>query len=63
MNYTTTLTSKGQITIPAWMRRALGIKRSPKMEVYPCLDGNFEARVLQPSRIMDFAGDLVELDH
>jgi bifunctional DNA-binding transcriptional regulator/antitoxin component of YhaV-PrlF toxin-antitoxin module len=63
MNYTTTLISTGQITIPAWMRRAAGIKRGTSLEVYSRLDGNFEGRVIRPSRIMDFAGDLAELDH
>jgi AbrB family looped-hinge helix DNA binding protein len=62
MHYTTTITSKGQITIPAPMRRALGIRRGARLEIYPRLDGSFEARVIRPSRIMDFAGDLADLD-
>jgi AbrB family looped-hinge helix DNA binding protein len=62
MNYTTTITSKGQITIPVQMRRALAIGRGTRLEVYPRLDGNFEMRVIRPSRIMDFAGDLADLD-
>jgi len=62
MNYTTTLTSKGQITIPARLRRALGIRRGTRLAVYPRLDGNFEGRVIRPSCIMDFAGDLADLD-
>jgi AbrB family looped-hinge helix DNA binding protein len=61
-NSTTTLTAKGQITIPAWMRRALGIRCGTKLEIYPRLDGNFEARAVRPSRIMDFAGELADLE-
>ena len=63
MHHTTTLTSKGQTTIPAQMRRAFGIKRGTRLEIYPRLDGTFEVRVMRPSRIIDFAGDLADLDH
>jgi hypothetical protein len=44
------------------MRRALAIRHGTRLEVYPRLDRNFEVRVVRPSRIVDFAGDLVDLD-
>jgi AbrB family looped-hinge helix DNA binding protein len=60
MKYTTTVTSKGQITVPARLRRALGIEKGTRVDVFP-LQGRFVACVHGPSRILEFAGDLAHL--
>jgi AbrB family looped-hinge helix DNA binding protein len=56
-----TVGPKGQLTLPAKLRRAFDIKPGSKLEVFPRADGNFEIRVVRPSRIMDYAGDLKPL--
>ena len=56
-----TVGPKGQLTVPAKLRKAFGIKAGSKLEVFPRADGNFEIRVVRPSRIMDYAGDLQPL--
>ena len=56
-----TVGPKGQLTLPATLRRAFDIKPGTKLEVFPRADGNFEIRVVRPSRILDYAGDLQPL--
>jgi len=53
-----TVGPKGQLTLPAKLRKAFNIKPGTKLEVFPRADGNFEIRVVRPSRILDYAGDL-----
>ena len=53
-----TVGPKGQLTLPAKLRKAFDIKPGSKLEVFPRADGNFEIRVVRPSRIRDYAGDL-----
>jgi AbrB family looped-hinge helix DNA binding protein len=57
-----TVGPKGQLTLPAKLRKAFDIKPGTKLEVFPRTDGNFEIRVVRPSRIMDYTGDLQHLD-
>jgi AbrB family looped-hinge helix DNA binding protein len=60
MKHTTTVTSKGQITVPVRLRRALGIKQGTRIDIFPMQD-RFVACVHRPSRILEFAGDLAHL--
>ncbi len=53
---------KGQITIAARIRRALGVKPGTRFSIYPIGKDCFVAEPRRPSRILDFAGDLKELD-
>ncbi|HBL52456.1 MAG: hypothetical protein A3D24_03465 [Candidatus Blackburnbacteria bacterium RIFCSPHIGHO2_02_FULL_39_13] len=62
MSYTTTTTSKGQLTIPKEVRDKIGLKKGMRVEIYPTEDG-FEGKLQRKSRILDFAGDLKNLDH
>ena len=62
MSKSYTVGPKGQLTFPAKLRKAFDIKPGSKLEVFPRADGNFEIRVVRPSRIMDYAGDLQHLD-
>ncbi len=62
MNYTTTLTSKSQITIPKSVRDKLGLELGAKIDILPNLDGSFVGKVQKKSKIMKFAGDLAYLD-
>ncbi len=56
---TVTISSRGQLTIPAALRRVLGVKGGTKIDVFPLLGREgFEAKVRRPSRILDFTGDL-----
>lgn len=61
MNYTTTITTKRQITIPKAVFDQLDIKLGQKVALYPVKDG-FIGKPLRKSRILDFAGDLAHLD-
>jgi len=56
-----TVGPKGQLTLPAKLRQAYGIKPGTKLEVFPRADGHFEIRVVRASRILDYAGDLQHL--
>lgn len=60
MNYTT-ITSKGQLTIPKAVREKLQLTSGVKIAIYPTQDG-FIARPKRKSRIMDLLGDLKHLD-
>ena len=61
MNFTTTITSKGQITIPRLIRESLGIKKGIKLQILP-IEGGFIGKPHRQSRILEFAGDLKHLD-
>lgn len=61
MGFTTTLTSKNQLTLPALVRAKLGVKKGVKFDIYPTSDG-FIGRIKKKSRILDFAGSLKHLD-
>ena len=60
--HTSTLTGKGQITVPVSICRALGLKPGARLDIYPAPNSAFEVRVRRPSRIMDFAGGLKRLE-
>ncbi len=62
MSYTTTVTSKGQITLPKAVRDKLGLKKGTKIDIFPTLDGEFTGKPKRLSNIMKFAGDLADLD-
>ena len=62
MNFTTTLTTKNQLTLPKQVRDTLGLKRGAKIDIYPTLDGGFIGRPRKKSDILQFAGDLAHLD-
>ncbi len=61
MSYTTTTTSKGQLTIPKTVRDKLGIKSGVRVDIYPTENG-FIGRMHRKSRIMEVIGDLQHLD-
>ncbi len=61
MSFTTTLTSKNQLTLPKPVRDKLSITKGVKFDIYPTNDG-FIGRLKRKSRILDFAGDLKHLD-
>lgn len=62
MSFTTTLTSKNQLTIPKAVREKLGLQIGTKIDIYPALNGEFIGRPKSKSNIMKFAGDLTHLD-
>ena len=57
----TTMTSKGQITIPVKVRRALGLKPGVRIDLYELEDGSYALRAKTGS-IMDMAGCLAGYD-
>jgi AbrB family looped-hinge helix DNA binding protein len=61
MQYTTTTTSKGQVTIPKSVRDKLGLKPGVKIDIYPTEEG-FVGKVKRKSKILEYAGDLAHLD-
>ncbi len=61
-NATTTLTSKHQLTVPAAVVRARGFKAGDRFAIYARGHEEFVAVLKRPSRILDFAGDLQDLD-
>lgn len=61
MSFTTTITTKNQLTLPKPVRDKLGVKKGMKFDIYPTTDG-FIGRLKRKSRILDFAGDLLNLD-
>ncbi len=61
MNYTTTTTSRGQITIPKTVREKLGIKTGVKIDIYPTQEG-FVGKPQRKSRILELIGTLKHLD-
>lgn len=61
MSFTTTLTTKNQLTLPKAVRDKLGVQKGVRFDIYPTSDG-FIGRIKRKSKILDFAGDLKELD-
>ncbi len=62
MSFTTTLTTKNQLTLPKPVRDKLGIRKGTKIDIFPTLDGGFIGRPKRQSNILEFAGDLADLD-
>ena len=62
MNFTTTLTTKNQLTLPLPVREKLGLKRGIKIDIFPTLDGGFIGKPHRKSRILEFAGRFKHLD-
>ena len=54
---TATVTSKGQITIPAKVRKALGLKPGVRIDFYETADGEYALRP-KSSSIIDMRGCL-----
>ncbi len=61
-NYTTTLTSKYQLTVPAVVCRAKRFRRGDRFIIYARGREEFVARLKRPSGILEFASDLQYLD-
>lgn len=59
---TVTMSTRGQLTVPVALRRALGLTAGSVVEVFPLDNQRFVAQVWRPSRILEFAGDLRDLD-
>jgi len=59
---TATMNSKGQITIPAKMRKALGLKPGVRIDFYEIEDGEYAFRPKTGS-IMEMRGCVPKLDH
>ena len=62
MSFTTTLTTKNQLTLPKLVRDKLGIRKGTKIDIFPTLDGGFIGRPKRRSNILEFAGNLAHLD-
>lgn len=63
MNFTTTLTTKNQFTLPKAVRDRLGLKKGAKVDIFPTLDGGFIGTPRRKSDILKFAGNLAYLDN
>jgi AbrB family looped-hinge helix DNA binding protein len=59
---TATMTSKGQITIPIQVRKALGLKPGVRIDFYEVEHGEYALRPKTGS-IMDLQGCIPKLDH
>jgi AbrB family looped-hinge helix DNA binding protein len=59
---TATMTSKGQITIPVKVRKALGLKPGVRIDFYEVEDGEYAFRPKNRS-IMELEGCIPKLDH
>ena len=59
---TATMTSKGQITIPVELRKALGLKPGVRIDFYKVDEGEYTFRPRTGS-IMDLRGCIPRLDH
>lgn len=59
---TATMTSKGQITIPVKVRKALGLKPGVRIDFYEVEDGEYAFRPKTGS-IMEMRGCLPKPDH
>jgi antitoxin PrlF len=59
--YDATLTSKGQITIPAEVRKSMGLKPGSKLIFFRDAEGDFVMR-LRSGSIMDLRGCLAGFD-
>jgi AbrB family looped-hinge helix DNA binding protein len=56
--WTVSVVRKGQITVPAALRRTLDLHPGVSVDFSPSGDGAFVATARRKSRILDFAGDL-----
>lgn len=60
---TVRMSGKGQLILPKRVREHLCIQPGTKIDIYPDPTGDgFIATIRRPSRIMDFAGDLKEVN-
>jgi len=59
---TATMTSKGQITIPIKVRKALGLRPGVRVDFYEGVDGAYTLRPKTGS-IMEMRGCIPKLDH
>ena len=59
---TTTLSTKGQLTIPARIRRQLGVKAGDRFDIFSTGHTSFVATRRRPSRILKFVGALAQVD-
>jgi antitoxin PrlF len=59
---TATMTSKGQITVPIKIRKALGLKPGVRIDFYEVADGEYAFRPKTGS-IRDLKGCIPKLDH
>ncbi len=59
---TATMTSKGQITIPIELRKALGLKPGVRIDFYEIEDGTYAFRPKNRS-ILDLEGCIPKPDH
>jgi AbrB family looped-hinge helix DNA binding protein len=57
-----TMTSKGQITIPVKLRKALGLKPGVRIDFFEIEDGQYVLRPRNRS-IMELEGCIPKLDH
>lgn len=62
MVYTVAMSMRGQFTMPVALRKMLGLRAGSVVEVRRLDNQRFAARVVCPSRILDYAGDLKDLD-
>ncbi|MBI2086549.1 AbrB/MazE/SpoVT family DNA-binding domain-containing protein [Candidatus Daviesbacteria bacterium] len=63
MSFTTTLTTKNQLTLPKPVRDKLGLKKGAKIDIFPTINGGFVGRPRGQLNILEFAGDLADLDN
>ena len=59
---TATMTSKGQITIPIKVRKALGLVAGDKIDIFEVEEGQFQMKTRNAS-IRDLEGCIPKLDH
>ena len=59
---TATMTSKGQITIPIKVRKALGLVAGDKIDIFEVEEGQFQMKPRNAS-IRDLEGCIPKLDH
>jgi AbrB family looped-hinge helix DNA binding protein len=52
------ITSKGQVTLPAWVRRALNLREGDELMVELRDDGTLVCRPIRRRRLSEFAGAL-----
>lgn len=62
MNFTATITSKNQFTLPKAVVDKLKIKKGGKFNIFPIPDGSFIGIPKRKSNIMNFSGDLKSKD-
>lgn len=60
MRYTVTMTTKGQVTIPAVIRESMGLKQGDVVQFFENLDGSV-AFIPKNRDVMEMAGALADL--